>query len=374
MVCTLNEYALWQGSSPHCNRILLQMAVTKRNDSIHFLRGMTIMVIVFRHSLGFFDSQSLQTDFFAKIVDEISFNWTVFFVLISGYLFQHLSPGYNTRKYWLSKLKNILAPYLVVSIFCFILLHYQHIRSMPFYSTDGSNVVFWTIRMLLTGAHSEPLWYIPVILTIFCLGPALYRLSRKDLTIIATACLLLSVMTFKPDPQESLKNVLHYLPIYIVGMLLCQKRAFLKDQIDKNLPFLIAFFVAIVAMSFHKKLGLSWLNIADDYLMSLEKIILFVILYSLLNRVQLANWCSRSLSYFADISFAIYFIHMIIITFLLEVLSSFSWWHRVTTLENGFLSTTATGLFTMLVLLLCSGIVTLVRFALGKKSRLMLGS
>jgi len=346
----------------------------KRIESIHILRGITIAVIAFRHSLSYFDSQSLPIDFFAQLVDEISFNWTAFFVLISGYLFQHLSPRYKTQKYWLSRFKYVLMPYLVVSLVCFPLLHLQTIQAMPFFSTDGDNLIFWAVRMLFSGEHSEPLWYIPMICLIFCLSPFLFLLSQKDLSIIAIICLLLSVMTFKPGTQETLKNVLHYLPVYVVGMFLCQKRKLLKGYSKNNLRVLIAFFLGTIAMSFHKKLGLDWLNISDDYLMTLEKIILFILLLYWLENASLPNWCRRLFSYFADISFSIYFIHMLFIKFLLAVFALLPGWHIVTNFENGLLSTLMNALFTSVVLLLCSGSVALIKRMASEKSRLLIGS
>ena len=350
------------------------MAAKERIESIHILRGITIAVIVFRHSLSYFDSRSLPVNFFAQIVDEASFNWTVFFVIISGYLFQHLSSGFETQKYWLSRFKNVLMPYFVISLVCFPLLHWHTVQALPWFSTDGNNLVFWAFRMLLTGEHSEPLWYLPMITVIFCLSPLLFALSQKDMTIIAVICLLLSVMTFKPDPQETLKNVLHYLPVYIVGMFLCQKSAFLRRYCAKNFPVLIVFFLIIMAMSFHKKMGLAWLNISDDYLMTLEKIVLFVILYHFLENTRLPGWCNKVFSYFADISFSVYFIHMLIIKGLLATFVLFPWWHGVTTFESGVLSTLMNMLFTVLVLALCSIIVTLVKRVAGKNSRVLIGS
>ena len=353
---------------------MVSAIAVEKIESIHLLRGITIAVIVFRHSLFIFDSQSLPVDFFAQIVDEISFNWTVCFVLISGYLFQHLAPRYETRKYLLSRFKHVLVPYVVVSFVCFFLLHCETMQAMPWFSADGNNAVFWIFQMLLTGEHGEAFWYIPMIAVIFCVSPLLASLSKKDLALAAVICLLLTVMTFKPEPGETLKNLLHYLPVYIVGMYIRQKKDFFERHSAGNLWALNVFFLATVAMSFHKKMGLAWLNIADDYLMTLENIILFVLLYHCLENMRLPGWCTKLLSYLADISFSVYFLHMLIIKGLVAVFAVFPWWYTVTTFENGLLSTFMNTLFTVAVLLLCSGSIMLVKLVAGKKSRLLLGS
>ena len=350
------------------------MGTKERIEHVHLLRGITIAVIVFRHSLAYFDSQSLEISFFAKVVDELSFNWTVFFVLISGYLFQHLAYKYEMCKYWFSKVKNVIIPYLVVSFVCFFLLYYPLIQSMPLYSADGDNLLFWSFRMLISGSHSAALWYIPMITVVFFLGPLLYLLSKRDLTLVAIVCLLLSVLTFKPEPHETLKNVLHYLPVYIIGMMLQQKREILGYHVKNYLLLITVFFIAILGMSFHKKFDLTLLNISEDYLMTLEKIVLFVLLFYILERINLPVWFNKLFSYLADISFPIYFIHMIIIHFLRVELTSLSWWPIVTNFESGLLSTFMNGLFTILVLLLCMGVIEIIKLLTGNKSRFLIGA
>ena len=343
-------------------------------ESIHALRGMTITVIVFRHCLYLFDSISLETSLFAKLVDEFFFNWTIFFVLISGYLFQYLSYKYDTRAYWAAKVKNIVIPYVTVSLAVFALLYPETLEALPLISADKDNLVVWGIGMLVTGQHCVQMWYIPMISVIYLMGPLLYRISSRDLTVVAVICLLWTLITYKPAPSNIPLNVLHYLPVYIIGMFLCQKHEAILRLTRENIAVIALFFLAILGVSFHEKFNVLVLNQSGSYLMSIEKIVLFIILFYMLERFRLPAPLQTVFSYLANISLSVYLLHMGIIQTLLPHLGTLPWWETITTSENGLYSTLMNLLFTMVVILLCSAIVACVKLAFSRKSRLLIGA
>jgi len=353
---------------------LSQYETKKRIESIHALRGITITAIVFRHCLYLFDSNSLETSLFSKVIDELFFNWTIFFMLISGYLFQYLAYKYDTRTYWASKVKHIVVPYVVVSLVTFVLLHPEILASYPLVSADKDNLVVWGVSMLATGQHSVQMWYIPVISVIYLMGPLLYRASSRDLTVVAVICLLLTLITYKPTPSNIPLNVLHYLPVYIIGMFLCQKHAAMLRLVRKNIAVIAFFFLAILGVSFHEKFEFLVLNQSGSYLMSIEKIVLFVILFYVLECFRLPTPVKRIFSYLANISLPIYLLHMNIILMLLPYLGGVPWWETTTSSENGLYATLMNFLFTAVVILLCSSIVTFVKVAFSRKSRMLIGA
>lgn len=346
----------------------------RKIESIHTLRGITIAVIVFRHCLFIFDAQSMNTSLLAQVIDEFFFNWTIFFVLISGYLFQYLSNRYETRTYWMSKIKNIICPYIIVSLAIIPLRHYEAIRALPLFSVEGESLSMWILRMLVSGQHSEPMWYIPMISVIYLLGPILYRLSLKDLTVPAIFGLLWTVITYKPEPWNVTLNVLHYLPVYIIGMFLCQKHEEMLRLVRKNFVVIAGFFLVLTCVSFHEKYALHAINQSGGYLMSIEKIILFVLLFYALEQWRRPAWIEKTASYLANVSLAIYLIHMAIVHKLLGILATLSWWPAVTNSSSGVFSTIASAAFASGVLLLCAGIVELTRRVAGRKSRMIVGA
>lgn len=349
-------------------------ARAEKIGSIHTLRGITIAVIVFRHCLSFFDARSMVSSPFAQVVDELFFNWTIFFVLISGYLFQHLSYKYETRSYWKSKIKNIICPYIAVSLATFPLLHLETVQSLPLFATGEESLLTWALRMLATGQHSEPMWYIPMISVIFLMGPVLYKVSQKDLTVPAILGLLWAVITYKPEPWNTFLNVLHYLPVYIVGMFMCQKHDAIMRQLRGNIAAIAVFFLVLMGVSFHEKYELHAINQSGGYLMSVENIVLFALVFYALEQWRLPAWVGKTTSYLANISLAVYLIHMVLVHKLLALLLTLSWWPAVTNSPSGLVSTFANAVFTAVILLLCAGVTELVRLAAGRKSRLLVGA
>ena len=80
---------------------------------INTFRAMAIYFIVAVHALHVFSwpDGSLSKQF----LDVLLNNGSIFFIFISGYLFQHLSVNFKASKYYLSKLKNVVLPYLIIS-------------------------------------------------------------------------------------------------------------------------------------------------------------------------------------------------------------------------------------------------------------------
>lgn len=77
-------------------------------------RALAIVMIVAGHAwyMQDWDRGSLA----ARLSLTIATNGTYLFVFIAGFLFQHLLPKFETWRYYRSKLRNVVLPYLIVSI------------------------------------------------------------------------------------------------------------------------------------------------------------------------------------------------------------------------------------------------------------------
>ncbi|WP_410318632.1 acyltransferase family protein [Klebsiella pneumoniae] len=78
---------------------------------IHYLRGIAAFFIVAIHFNLFTNTETLSGRIFYYFLSE----WTAIFVLISGFLFQHLVHKYKPKKFFINKLKNVLIPYFIIS-------------------------------------------------------------------------------------------------------------------------------------------------------------------------------------------------------------------------------------------------------------------
>lgn len=77
-------------------------------------RAIAIFCIVAAHAKHIFSWENNINQ--EKILNLTLGNSTVFFVFISGYLFQYLLSKFEVYKYYLSKTKYVLLPYLIISI------------------------------------------------------------------------------------------------------------------------------------------------------------------------------------------------------------------------------------------------------------------
>src|SRR5688500_18071214 len=87
---------------------------------VHFLRGVAILYVISVHARGFASYWESSPDvyyFLDSFSDPSEGNGTALFLFIGGFLFQHLTHRYfDFKKYLSSKFKNLILPYLIISI------------------------------------------------------------------------------------------------------------------------------------------------------------------------------------------------------------------------------------------------------------------
>ena len=82
---------------------------------IHSFRAIAIIAVVGTHVLGDI-AWGGNSVIFQRIITTLVQNATILFVFISGFLFQHTVGHFRYGEYLIRKLKNIIIPYLIVSI------------------------------------------------------------------------------------------------------------------------------------------------------------------------------------------------------------------------------------------------------------------
>ncbi len=324
------------------------------------MRGLAIAIIASSHILYY----SEETHFF-KVTSAIYLNSTIFFAIISGYLFHHLLPKFEYKKYIKKKFLYVLLPYLVVSIPA---LAFRFYTGPPFlilqnYSEFQTKTeVFKVIYYLVTGAHLLPLWYLPMIAIFFVLAPLFkFIADHQKLYWILIPAFTLSLLL--PRGIDTLNNIPymfgHFLSIYLLGMFISQFEEKILQFVRKNLIIVITGF-----------LGLFMLSVLTTefraQVIFIQK--LFATLLILYGFQFLRNkMVCKVLDTLADTSFGIYFIHFYIILIIRKLSQKF----------YGFEYPEHPGIWCMellIVMFISVSAVLVIKFTIGKYSRYIIGS
>ncbi len=144
---------------------------------VHSFRGLAILGIVGAHCIHSLDWSSDQLAF--RLFDTLFNQSSIWFFFIAGLLFQHLSGRFTPKSFYRTKLRNVITPYLILSVPALIVvLFFIPAPSVPpqiyDYPIAGQALLF-----LITGKHLAPFWFVPTISLIFLLAPLLLWLDKR---------------------------------------------------------------------------------------------------------------------------------------------------------------------------------------------------
>lgn len=287
---------------------------------IHGLRGVAMLFIVFGHAIYFqFDwSGNLSTKYFLQ---DLLSGGTILFVFVAGFLFEYLSPRYQYSKYMKTKFKNVVFPYLLVSIPALLDIFVLGDPARNFPHLEGSNVgaqLLWYYAV--GGAHvNYSLWFIPMIILFFVLSPLFVVLARRP--VMYWPCLLLFILPIlihrDTVPLVSpVRAFFYFLPVYILGMMM----SFHRDQLEAVChKYFYGFLVVFVALVFGQYFwGNCHGNCATpgafefphgyiDWALIQKVVFCFAVIGLFLRYPWMLT---RPLSYIADTSFTTFFFHV----------------------------------------------------------------
>jgi len=289
--------------------------------SFNYFRGIAIVIIVAGHCLymsGWDVDRSVE-----KWLANLVLGGTTLFVFISGFLFHHIySARFNYRKFMSTKIKNVLTPYLLISlpyVLYTVLVkgtgpYAEHIFS-PEPGLYGSYVrpialYLWTGRML------EAYWYIPFIMVVFALSPlimAFIRLRPSMRLLILALLLTLSLFIQRPVLNLSVvQSVVYFLPVYLFGIVVSIHRQTIYDRLAGREAYLLAAAALLALVQAYWYPSFGNLNkppfqpALPDVLL-VQKLLLCVLFTIWLQRFE--HRTLPILERLAAGSFAIYFIH-----------------------------------------------------------------
>ncbi len=344
-----------------------------RLNSFDYFRAIAIIFIVAGHS---YTPWAIDT-VIEKTVANLILGNTAFFVFISGFFFHYkFLKNFNYYEFIVKKSKSILVPYVIMSTFAFyiIVVMLQQPHDTLIRSLDGPGDIFLSeLEYLWTGRVMFAYWYVPFIMLMFLMSPLFIKyiaLRTPQRLTIFIVLLLLSTYIQRPYACLSpIHSVIYYLPVYLAGILISMHKETVYQAIHNKclllgiLTLAISFFYALYYPGYGNfyKPDL-WSNNGVDILI-FQKFIFILFILSLLNNLENREY--PALKHIASMSFAIYFLHPVVI-FVFDYLSLFD----ILNTLPGFI------IFMIklpIIIGICILLALLFRQVLGMKSRYVIG-
>ncbi len=341
------------------------MAKPSFEQNVHICRGVAILLIVSAHTIQSFDWTG--NEMIARIIDAFCNQASAIFFFIAGYLFQALSYNFDTKKYYISKVKNVLLPYLIVSLPALYI--YTHIIQRPdmyagFYDTSFIYQVFF---FLITGKHLAPLWFVPTITLFYVVGPLLLKLDRyKAFYFIIPPLLAIALYLGRDGSLGPINKAIYLVPAYLFGMAFSHYRDYWYKLFTK---YWLLFAAASVAC--YVAIILDYGN--PPYLQVGFKMMLAGLF--LIGLKKYGYLIGSRLDYIAHISFGIFFVHGYFIGAMRMIYGYAN--SGVLTMDNSSLlqgNVLVYLVYTAVVVALSVFSIWIVQLAIGHRSRMVVGA
>ncbi|WP_200222276.1 acyltransferase family protein [Rubrivivax gelatinosus] len=270
---------------------------------VHDFRGLAVLFIVTTHTLSLFDWSANPE--LARVLKYLVANGTTFFLFISGFLFEYLKGRYEVLDYWDKKLRFVVLPYLIVSAPALVAFVFLAARQGMPAGFEGLSDWQQMGYFLITGKHLAPFWFIPTIVSFYLVSPLILHATRDDRAFWALP-LLFVLPAFVGRSDNPLLNVVHFLPVWALGMLMCRFRQTAEPLLKRHLWQLLALSVALGIAE------LAFTRGTHTYLDYLQKTVLILFLVAAL--LRLGSRATPWLGWAGTLSFGIFFVHSYVIT------------------------------------------------------------
>lgn len=351
---------------------------------LHAFRGVAIMLIVLVHIAGYsmfrIGTDPDMSDYLVvwAVFETIAHNGTVFFALISGLLYSTVLAGRSWVSFFRSKVTNVILPYVFFSLL-FTAIVFSGISGISLFSGDVADYAREAFGNILTGSASFHFWYLPVLAGLFILTPLVTWIVAKPWGgWIIGAAMLVPLFVSRTWPDNSVQNVAVFLAPYAFGIWLGadydSRMGRLRELVRPLIAIVILLSIA-TTVAFVEYTGPMYM--ADEQwdgpvnwyesISYVQKMALACLVLLWLKAHE--DWRPRWLDLLATYAFAIYFLHAAVRDILFEGLL----WLDVE-IGPAWLHTPVILLIWFATLALSLGISVLVRRALGRKSRMIIGA
>lgn len=285
------------------------MTATQSNflTNVHRFRGLAIVCIVAAHALHNFDWTRSVLMF--NLIDSIVNQSSIWFFFIAGYLFQHLSGKFNTGSYYKAKVKNVIIPYLIISIPALIASLTFVDQGMPT-GFDDLSALARVVLFLISGQHLAPFWFVPTIALLYLLAPLLIKLDNLKWPYMSLVILIPLSLYLGRDGVliqlnlngyfSAVSKVIYLFPAYYFGM-------FCSHYSDQVNTFTKRFHIPLIIIA----IAAYYVTIAGHY-----PLISFIFAFKLITALLLLYWLTHIafpkklyIDQTAELSFGIFFVH-----------------------------------------------------------------
>lgn len=339
---------------------------------IHRARGVAIISIVAMHCLDNLDWSSNRPlyRFFVELFE----GSTVVFFMISGYLFQHLSGNFAYTEYLKKKIKNVIVPYIVVSLPGIPLL-----LSKPYFLDQNPELIgtSWWQQVLFLYIYSGSqlnyvLWFVPVVTIYYLSAPLFIHFIKQPRYFLSLLVLIpVSILAHRTTIQKyhHLQLALYFLSAYMTGMWAALYR---QKVLTLAVRYLAPLSMIVVAIIFGHLLLTDFVGSYVEEIFSdeqgridwifVQKMLLFFVLIGGLEKLDALKM--PAIDYVASVSFAIFFLHV----YVLYVYSYLIRWHQY---PGTVMSVVA---LLVVTVAFSTGLAYLFRSVFGSRSRLLIGA
>lgn len=277
---------------------------------IHYFRGFAIINIVMIHLL--FPYLGEHVKLFKTpgvIVDLLFLDSTLYFVLISGFLFSYLAHKIRVKSFYEVKIKNVVLPYIIITFLVTLFKNRSLVTGL-----DIAELLEVFLKNVLLGSVLVPYWYIPFITIVFFVSPFFLSIREHTFRNITLVALFLPLLGTRPGIVITPVHFIYYVPVYMLGMLIARNYEAVLDLVDR---YKVLLYILILGSSLPAAY-LLWLP-EDSFaiqgnlihsLFYMQKMSISLLLLRFLKQFdeKKINW----LDYLAVYSFSIYFLHTIV--------------------------------------------------------------
>lgn len=326
---------------------------------IHNFRAYAIVGIVGAHSLHAFTWN--EHPYMFRFFDTLFNQSSVLFFFIAGFMFRYLSTRFEKWDYWGKKSRNVILPYLLLSIpaiFYYTQLAQQDNTWEGFYDNPLYEQIFF---FLITGKQLAPFWFVPTIALFYIIAPLLLRADRDGrIYWLLPVFMAISFVLGRGGQYGPLNKAVYLFSVYLFGMFVCVYH-------DRVLALVHRFRYLLLSLV----AGLLLFNTLEggyeQYVQYVLKIAMCPLLLYYLDQID--DVLGDRFNYLGHVSFGIFFIHAYVLP-VIKILYT-----RLTGSpsfpEGGLLSYLA---LTAAVTLGCMGIIFVCQKVLGSRSRMLLGA
>ncbi len=294
---------------------------------------------------------------------------TLYFIFISGYLFDYVNKArpFNLCRFYLSKVKNLLCPYLFLSTLFVGLSIVMDNMAMPIPPFINHGTVLREPADIalayLWGTACVTYWYIPFILLVYLVAPLLFLIRGRQFTVFTICFALVPFLVQRDELVDFFRNFCFFFPAFVLGVYFSRNRDVCVCFIGRHkvvIACVAAVLSAVLFIDFHVSM-LSSPEIV--YYVQRMSIACLVIVF-----FEEFPFDSVLVDKLAQYSFSLYFLH------------DFVMWLTGDVIRQSLLRLPGIGLFWcttitfIAVLLLCVGLIWCVRRVSGRFSRRFIGS